>query len=63
MNIKYIMLLAWGVGLAIMITSWFLRDAKNKNKVLCNVFIVTGSLIAYVSFMYAVFGILLPSVG
>ena len=62
MQFKYIVLITWFVGLILYVGGWYLKDNTYKYKALCNVIFAIGMFITCVTFIYLVFGVILPNV-
>lgn len=60
MQLKYIVFIAWFVGLILYVGGWYLKDNTFKCKKLCNVIFAIGMFITYITVMYLVFGVLMP---
>lgn len=62
MQFKYIVIITWFVGLILCVGGWYLKDTREKHKALWVTMFVVGMVITAITFVYLIFGVILPNV-
>ena len=62
MQFKYIVLIAWFVGLILYVGGWFLKDNKEKGKMLWTMICLLGAAITCAVIFFLVYGVIAPEI-